>query len=197
VNIGPAISPIEQFLRDVREAGDIFELAGDGADAVEIGAQTGVIDAGRLDDVLKLVAKTGGIVMVNFYPGFITAEGARVSKEFLQVFRELRKKYPKDAEWREAMRQWQRDHPVPRGSVHDVVDHIEHIVKTAGIDHAGLGSDFDGIGAVPRQLEDVSCFPYITQELLNRGYGRADMHKILGGNLLRVMRQAEKVAKES
>jgi membrane dipeptidase len=85
---------------------------------------------------------------------------------------------------------------VPRGSVYDVVDHIEHIVKTAGIDHAGLGSDFDGIGAVPRQLEDVSYFPYITQELLNRGYGREDIHKILGGNLLRVMRQAEKVAKE-
>ena len=147
------------------------------------------------DDVLKLIAKNGGIVMVNFYPGFITAEGARVSKEFLQVFRDLRKKYPKDAEWREAMRQWQRDHPVPRGSVLDVVDHIEHIVKTAGIDHAGLGSDFDGIGAVPRQLEDVSYFPYITQELLNRGYRREDIHKILGGNLLRVMRQAEEVAK--
>src|SRR5262249_10538388 len=88
------------------------------------------------DDVLKLIAKNGGIVMVNFYPGFITAEGARVSKEFLQVFRELRKKYTKDEEWREAKRQWQRDHPVPRGSVYDVVDHIEHIVKTAGIDHA-------------------------------------------------------------
>ena len=149
------------------------------------------------DDVLKLIAKNGGIVMVNFYPGFITAEGARVSKEFLQVFRELRKKYPKDAEWREAMRQWQRDHPVARGSVHDVVDHIEHIVKTAGIDHAGLGSDFDGIGAVPRQLEDVSFFPYVTQELLNRGYGRTEIHKILGGNLLRVMRRAEEVAKNA
>ena len=147
------------------------------------------------DDVLKLIAKNGGIVMVNFYPGFITAEGARVSKEFLQVFRDLRKKYPKDAEWREAMRQWQRDHPVPRGSVCDVVDHIEHIVKTAGIDHAGLGSDFDGIGTVPRQLEDVSFFPYITQELLNRGYGRTEIHKILGRNLLRVMRQAESMAR--
>ena len=149
------------------------------------------------DDVLKLVAKNGGVVMVNFYPGFITSEGARVSKEFLQVFRELSKKYTKDAEWREAMRQWQRDHPVPRGSVHDVVDHIEHIVKTAGIDHAGIGSDFDGIGSVPRQLEDVSSFPYITQELLNRGYNRADIHKILGGNLLHALRKAEDVAKQS
>ena len=66
--------------------------------------------------------------------------------------------------------QWQKEHPFPTGSVHDVVDHIEHIIKVAGIDHVGLGSDYDGIGTVPRQLEDVSCYPYITQELLNRGY---------------------------
>ena len=81
-------------------------------------------------------------------------------------------------------------HPVPQGSVHDVVDHIEHIIKMAGIDHVGIGSDFDGIDMVPRQLEDVSCYPYITQELLNRGHGREAIHKILGGNALR-LRQAE------
>jgi membrane dipeptidase len=148
------------------------------------------------DDVLKLVAKNGGVVMVNFYPGFIVPEGARAMKEMFQVGRELRKKYPKDREWREAFKQWRKQHPFPTGSVHTVVDHIEHIVKTAGVDHAGLGSDFDGIGMVPRQLEDVSCYPYITQELLNRGYGREAILKILGGNLLRVLRQAERVAKE-
>jgi membrane dipeptidase len=86
---------------------------------------------------------------------------------------------------------------MPVGSVHDVVDHIEHIVKTAGIDHVGLGSDYDGIGTVPQQLEDVSCYPYITQELLNRGYGREAIHKILGGNLLRAMRETEEVAKNA
>jgi membrane dipeptidase len=78
--------------------------------------------------------------------------------------------------------------------VHNVVDHIEHIVKVAGIDHVGLGSDFDGISTVPKQLEDVSCYPYLTQELLNRGYSKEDIHKILGGNLLRVFRQVEQVA---
>jgi membrane dipeptidase len=76
-----------------------------------------------------------------------------------------------------------------------VVDHIEHIIKTAGIDHVGLGSDFDGIHTVPHQLDDVSCYPYITQELLNRGYSRDDIRKVLGGNLLRVFRQAEEVSK--
>jgi membrane dipeptidase len=66
----------------------------------------------------------------------------------------------------------------------------------AGIDHVGLGSDFDGIGTTPKQLEDVSCYPYITQELLNRGYKREAIHKVLGENLMRVFRQAEAVARE-
>jgi membrane dipeptidase len=70
------------------------------------------------------------------------------------------------------------------------------VIKTAGIDHVGLGSDYDGIGSVPAQLEDVSSYPYITQELLNRGYKKADIHKVLGHNALRVLRQAEVVAKE-
>jgi membrane dipeptidase len=65
----------------------------------------------------------------------------------------------------------------------------------AGVDHVGLGSDYDGISTVPRQLEDVSCFPYITQELLNRGWSKEDIHKVLGGNLLRVLRRAEEVAR--
>ena len=84
---------------------------------------------------------------------------------------------------------------MPTGSVHDVVDHIEHIIKVAGVDHVGIGSDFDGISTAPKQLEDVSCYPYITQELLNRGHSREAIHKILGGNVLRVMRDAEAVAK--
>jgi membrane dipeptidase len=149
------------------------------------------------DDVLRLVAKNGGVVMVNFYPGFITPEGARAMKDLFEVGRELRKKYPADKDFREALSQWRKQHPYPSGSVHNVVDHIEHIIKVAGVDHVGLGSDFDGIEKVPRQLEDVSCYPYITQELLNRGHDRAAIHKILGGNLLRVLREAERIAKES
>ena len=78
--------------------------------------------------------------------------------------------------------------PHPATSIHNVVDHIEHIIKIAGIDHVGLGSDFDGINVVPRQLEDVSTYPLITQELLNRGYKKEQILKLLGGNALRVMR---------
>jgi membrane dipeptidase len=81
-----------------------------------------------------------------------------------------------------------------RGTVHTLVDHIDHIVKTAGIDHVGLGSDYDGVTMLPEQLDDVSCYPYITQELLNRGYQEEQIHKILSGNMLRVMRAAERVA---
>src|SRR5262249_35599699 len=133
------------------------------------------------DDVLRLIAKNGGVVMVNFFPGFISPEGARATREIFQVTRELKAKYPKEKDFEAALEQWRREHPFPTGSVHTVVDHIDHIVKVAGIDHVGLGSDFDGIFTVPKQLEDVSCFPYITQELLNRGYARDAIRKVLGG----------------
>jgi membrane dipeptidase len=145
------------------------------------------------DDVLKLVAANGGVIMVNFYPAFILPEGART----YEIGRALRKQHPDEQDYRAALRKWQRENPLPRASVHHVVDHIEHIVKVAGIDHAGLGSDYDGIGAVPEQLEDVSKYPVITQELLNRGYTREQVHKVLGGNLLRALRQAEAVARAS
>jgi membrane dipeptidase len=148
------------------------------------------------DDVLTLVQKNKGVVMVNFYSGFITPEGARASRDSVKVYRELRAKYGNDKEFQEVYALWKRDHPMPNGSIHDVADHIEHIIKVAGIDHVGLGSDFDGIEKVPAGLEDVSCYPAITQELLNRGYSKDDIHKVLGGNLLRAFRRAEQVAKE-
>jgi membrane dipeptidase len=149
------------------------------------------------DDVLRLVAKNGGVVMINFFPGFVLPEGARASLEFAEVSRRLQAQYPDEKQVQTALDQWRREHPMPRGSVRNVVDHIEHIIKTAGIDHVGLGSDFDGIHAVPRQLDDVSCYPYITQELLNRGYSREDILKVLGGNVLRVFRQAEEVSRNA
>jgi membrane dipeptidase len=113
-----------------------------------------------------------------------------------QVYRDLKDKNTNDKDLQAAFDQWRKEHPFPTGSVHTLVDHIDHIVKTAGIDHVGIGSDFDGINVVPKQLEDVSCYPNITQELLNRGYGKDDILKILGGNLLRVFREAEKVAQK-
>jgi membrane dipeptidase len=148
------------------------------------------------DDVLELLPKNGGVVMVNFYPGFITQEGARAMRDGVKVARELREKYPDEKDFKAAMDGWRKEHPYPSGNVGTVVDHIEHIIKVAGIDHVGLGSDFDGIERVPQGLEDVSCYPAITQELLNRGHSKDDIHKVLGGNLLRAFRRAEQVAKE-
>jgi membrane dipeptidase len=149
------------------------------------------------DDVLKRVAENGGVVMVNFYSGFVVPEGARTMAHMFDVVREFRKKYPNDKDLQAAMRQWQKENPIPKGSVHDVVDHIEHIIKVAGIDHVGLGSDFDGIPTVPEQLEDVSKYPVITQVLLDRGYTKAQIIKVLGGNLLRAMRKMEEVAQRN
>jgi membrane dipeptidase len=93
------------------------------------------------------------------------------------------------------MRTWQSNNPYPRGTVHVIVDHIDHIVKVAGIDHVGLGSDYDGITKTPEQLDDVSTYPVITQELLNRGYKPADIHKIMSGNVMRVIEDAEAVSR--
>jgi membrane dipeptidase len=146
------------------------------------------------DEVLKLLPKNGGVVMINFFPGFITPEGARVTRDFFGIYRDMKAKIKDPKEFEIAWAQWKKDHPLPRGSVHHVVDHIEHVIKTAGIDHVGIGSDFDGINSTPVQLEDVSCYPFITQELLNRGYNKEQIHKILGGNVLRAFRAVEKAA---
>ncbi len=150
------------------------------------------------DDVLTLLKPNGGVVMVNFYSGFIVPEGARAMRKMFDVGRELKKKFPDDdVKYQEAMREWQKDNDYPAGTIHTLVDHIDRIVQVAGIDHVGLGSDYDGISRLPAQLEDVSCYPNITQELLNRGYKAADIKKILGGNLMRAFRAAEKAAAPS
>ena len=134
--------------------------------------------------------------MVNFYSGFVEPEAARLTQDMRSAVDGLRSANPGDTGYEEAVVQWRRDHPMPAGTIHTVVDHIDHVARVAGIDHVGLGSDFDGVTALPAQLEDVSCYPFITQELLNRGYEEADIRRILGGNALRAMREAERVATE-
>lgn len=121
------------------------------------------------DDILRLTAKNGGVVMVTFVPGFISQAVA-----------------DHDAKKAEG--------PAPRATLAQVADHIDHIRKVAGIDHIGLGGDFDGITQVVAGLEDVSKYPDLTAELLKRGYADDDVKKILGLNVLRVMKQAEAVA---
>jgi membrane dipeptidase len=145
------------------------------------------------DDILRLVARNGGVVMVNFFSGFIVPESARKIQEIFQVQERLREEHPDDAAFREAFTAWMLENIAP-GDIELVADHIEHIIRVSGIDHVGLGSDFDGISVVPRGLEDVSDFPELTAVLVRRGYPEAELRKILGGNLLRVFRETEEAA---
>lgn len=148
------------------------------------------------DDVLALVKTNGGVVMVNFYSGFIVPEGAESARVFRVAYREMKKQFTDEKQLNAAITQWFKDHPVPRGSVYTVVNHIEHVIKIAGPDHVGLGSDFDGIPLVPEQLDDVAAFPRITQILLDRGHSPEVVKKVLGENLMRVFRQVEDVARQ-
>ena len=147
------------------------------------------------DDVLKLLPKNGGVVMVTFVPGFLSPKVTAWNKREADETARLQQQFPADENARKAgIEAWRKSNPVPRATVADAADHIDHIRKVAGIDHIGLGGDFDGITSVPEGLEDVSKYPMLTAELLRRGYKDEDIKKILGLNILRVMRAAEKVA---
>ena len=147
------------------------------------------------DDVLRKMKDNGGLVMVNFYSGFVEPRAADITRGMFDVQRRFRQQFGADtAGARRAYAEWRRNNPTPRGTVATVADHIDHIVKVAGIDHVGLGSDYDGVTSLPEGLEDVSTYPNLTAELLRRGYSDDDVKKVLGGNLLRVMRQVEATA---
>jgi membrane dipeptidase len=148
------------------------------------------------DDILRQLPANGGVVMVNFFSGFVVPASAKITSNIFELTRELEAKWGDDKEAIDRERaRYRAKNPLQPGTVHDVVDHIKHIVKVAGIDHVGLGSDFDGITTVPKQLEDVSTYPVITQALLDAGYSEADIHKVLSGNIMRVIQQAELVGK--
>ena len=145
------------------------------------------------DAILKQLPKNGGVVMVNFFSGFIVPEYAR---KMTAVRAELRAKHHDPKAAARAFEEWFQSNRLPHGTIADVADHIDHIVKVAGIDHVGIGSDFDGITAWPAGLDDVSCYPRLTEELLRRDYSESDVHKILGGNVLRAFRAAGTVAEQ-
>lgn len=143
------------------------------------------------DDVLRRLRKNDGVVMVNFFSGFIVPAAAKTYIDSIDYERELKKKYDDPKRVKDELDHWKKAHPLPRGTIHDVLDHIDHIAKVAGVERVGLGSDFDGVGKLPEQLDDVSCYPYITQGLLDRGYTEEQIRGILGGNLMRVFRGVE------
>jgi len=147
------------------------------------------------DDILRELPKNGGVVMVNFYPGFIAPDAAPRAIEAFALERKLQEAHPNDDAAVEAeLKDWQKTHPLPPATLSMVADHIEYIRKVAGIDHVGLGGDLDGIDVTPQGLEDVSKYPALTAELLRRGWSDGDIEKLLGLNVLRVMKQAEAVA---
>jgi membrane dipeptidase len=145
------------------------------------------------DDVLELVARTGGVVMVTFVPSFVAAEGAEFNQVFWAEAQRLRAEHPDDPEAvRTAMDEWFEANPGPPATVSNVADHIDHVRDVAGIDHIGIGSDFDGAPTMPEGLEDVSRYPALFEELASRGYRGEDLMKIAGRNVLRVLREAER-----
>src|SRR5262249_6744136 len=138
------------------------------------------------DSILRGVAKNRGVVMVNFSSGFVVPEFAR---QAAAARRELRAKFPNDPKaFEKALDAWYAAHKFDRGTVGMVADHIDHIRDVAGIDYVGIGADFDGVTSVPVGLDDVSCYPRLTEELLKRGYSEWDIHKVLGANVLRAFR---------
>jgi len=157
------------------------------------------------DDMLRAVAKNGGVVDLNFYSGFVDQDYRNQSgpigkqaAEAVKSYVEKQKAEGKAVPYTEIdriEREWAAK--IPRPPFKSLIDHIDHIAKIAGVDHVGLGSDFDGVGgATPQGMDSAADLPKITQALLDRGYGADDIKKILGGNVLRVFRQVEAVSHE-
>jgi len=153
------------------------------------------------DDMLRALAKNHGVVQVNFYPVFLSEEVRKASKErderLKPAIAELKLKDAAEGEvYQAGLKKLMADNPLPKVSYTVIVDHIDHMVKVAGIDSVGIGSDFDGIPDTPKGMEDVSHLPAIREELKRRGYSEADIRKIMGENLMRVFGEVERVAHE-
>jgi membrane dipeptidase len=147
------------------------------------------------DEILKLTAANGGVVMVNFYPPYVSDAFRKWNGE--EAAEEARAKsiYNGRPEQREAaIKAWQAANPAPRVTVSDVADHVDHIAKVAGYDHVGIGGDLDGIEYAPEGLGTVSGYPLLFAELIRRGWSDQNLAKLAGGNVLRVLRKAEAVS---
>ena len=157
------------------------------------------------DDMLRAVAKNGGVVQVNFYNAFLDEDYRKAAEAqakdrdaAVKAFNDEMKAAGKTVTYLDndrIEREWAAK--IPRPPFKSLIDHIDHIAKVAGVDHVGLGSDFDGVsGATPQGIDSAADLPKITQALLDRGYGAYDIRKILGGNLMRAFREAERVSRE-
>jgi membrane dipeptidase len=157
------------------------------------------------DDMLRAVAKNGGVVQVNFYSAFVdenyrlaAAAQAKDREAAVKAYDDQQKAAGKTITYLDndrIEREWYAK--IPRPPLSSLIDHIDHIAKVAGIDHVGLGSDFDGVdGATPEGINSAADLPKITQALVDRGYSTGDIRQILGGNLLRVFLEAERISRQ-
>jgi membrane dipeptidase len=153
------------------------------------------------DEVLALVAKNHGVVMVNFAPAYVSAEVARWGAD--RAAEQARFNAPpfgglyigQPEKAKAALAEWEKAHPAPKATLAQVADHAEHIRKVCGVDCVGIGSDFDGIGATPEGLDGVDKYPALLAELARRGWSDGDLAKLAGGNVLRALKDAEAAAK--
>jgi membrane dipeptidase len=149
------------------------------------------------DDILERVRSNGGVVMAVFLSNFVSDEVRRHMQPGQDAVEAYEREHPDASreEIRELRHRWISENPPPSATVAEVADHIDHIVEVAGLEHAGIGSDFDGGDLLPSGLEDVSMFPNLIAELLRRGYADEDVRAIAGRNVLRVLRGAEEAAR--
>jgi membrane dipeptidase len=153
------------------------------------------------DEMLQALAKNGGIAMVNFWTAYLSRDYSdaltKWSEKNAAALGDIRAKYKEDGiKYQEALAKLRAEtEPLPKVPLSVLIDHIDHMVKVAGIDHVGLGSDFDGVEQLPEGIDGIDSLPKITLELLERGYKDEDVLKILGGNFLRVFERAETFAK--
>lgn len=145
------------------------------------------------DEQLEAIAENGGVVMINFFDS--TVNSNLTADVMDEVYARLEEEHNGNLLqiWSMTSRV-RRARGLPAGSLSDIVDHIEHVIEVAGIDHVGLGSDFDGVSSLPDGMEDVTRLPWITYELLKRGYSETDVRKVLGGNTFRVLSEVEQIA---
>jgi membrane dipeptidase len=148
------------------------------------------------DSILARLPVNGGIVMQVFYPPYVTEEARLYDARATEETARLQERFGQDdARIQREMESWTAANPRPTAPLSAVADHIEHIRDVAGVDHVGLGSDFDGIPTYVEGLEDVSTFPALLVELARRGWSDDDLRKVAGENILRVMREAEAAAR--
>jgi membrane dipeptidase len=151
------------------------------------------------DEMITLLAEKGGVIQIAYAPGFLSEAAQKQSSQLWATMRQYREEHgvaPGSPEFEERIALFYEQNPKVETNIRDVANHIEHVIDLVGIDHVGIGSDFDGIFEGPIGLDDVSTYPNLIEELLRRGLSEEDIRKLCGENLLRVWSEVERIAEE-